>query len=618
MQLELLDTLIILAYVAGTIWIGFWLSRRASENLNSYFLGGNDIPWYFLGLSNASGMFDVSGTMIAVAWMFVYGLKSAWIPWLWPVWNQIFMMVFLAVWMRRSNALTGAEWIRFRFGDRIGSRLSHIITVLFAIIIVIAFMAYFVEGIGKFAAQFLPWDLSIASLSLTSENTYALIIIGLTTLYTIKGGFYSVVGTEVMQFVIMGTACIVVGIIAMNHTTPEQIAAVVPGNWDNLWFGWELDLDWSNTAYPLAADRIAADGYTFFGFIFTLMLFKGVFASLAGPVPSYDMQRVLSTRTPSEAAKMFGLTPIVLTVPRYFMIAGITVLAIVYMNPADLMQTVTNDAGIATEVLDFEKVLPFAVSKYVSTGFKGLLLAGLLAAFMSTFAAFINAGSAYAVNDIYKRYIRPDAPNKTLVRLGYLVTFGLVIVGLIFGFLGGNIQARTDWIVGLLYGSYVASNVLKWIWWRFNGYGFFFGMLSGMVAVAFMPTILTALGYDLLAIEQFPILFLISIGGSIAGCLLTPPDETEVLKQFYKQTRPWGFWGPIRDAVMAEDPTFRPNTDLGRDAFNVVVGIVWQMALVVLPIYLVLKNWTTLGITMIVLVVTSWILKTNWYDKLED
>ena len=489
MQLALLDILIIFAYIAGTLWIGFWLSKRASKNLNSYFLGGNDIPWYYLGLSNASGMFDVSGTMIAVAWMFVYGLKSAWIPWLWPVWNQIFMMVFLAVWMRRSNVLTGAEWIRFRFGDRLGSRLSHIITVLFAVIIVIAFMAYFVEGIGKFAAQFLPWDLAIQGIGLSSENSYAIIIIGLTTLYTIKGGFYSVVGTEVMQFFIMGIACIVVGIIAMTHTTPEQIAAVVPAGWGDLWFGWELGLDWSQTPYPLAADRIAEDGYTFFGFIFTLMLFKGVFASLAGPVPSYDMQRVLSTRTPSEAAKMFGLTPIVLTTPRYFMIVGITVLAIVYMDPTDLMKTVSDASGATKQMLDFEEVLPFAVSQYVSVGFKGLLLAGLLAAFMSTFAAFINAGSAYVVNDIYKRYLRPDAPNKTLVNLGYLVTFSLVIVGLIFGFLGGNIQARTDWIVGLLYGSYVASNMLKWIWWRFNGYRFFFGMLSGMVAVALMPMI---------------------------------------------------------------------------------------------------------------------------------
>ena len=113
-------------------------------------------------------------------------------------------------------------------------------------------------------------------------------------------------------------------------------------------------------------------------------------------------------------------------------------------------------------------------------------------------------------------------------------------------------------------------------------------------------------------------MFLISITGSIAGCLLTPPDEEAVLKQFYRQTRPWGFWGPIRDKVMAEDPAFRPNRDLGRDALNVLVGIVWQMALVVFPIYLVLKNWTALGISLMVLIATFWFLKINWYDKLED
>ncbi|MEL6670755.1 MAG: sodium:solute symporter family protein [Bacteroidota bacterium] len=611
MNLSTLDLIIIFAYLVATIFIGFWLSKKASQNIKTYFLAGNDIPWYYLGLSNASGMFDVSGTMIAVAWLYVYGLKSAWIPWLWPVWNQIFMMIFLAIWMRRSNVLTGAEWIKFRFGGSRGSQLSHIITVLFAVIIVIAFMAYFVEGIGKFAAQFLPWDLSLELLGyvLSSEDAYALIIIALTTLYTVKGGFYSVVGTEVMQFVIMTVACIVVGIIAMSSTTSAEIMAAVPDNWDNIFFSWELDLDWSTTL-PAANDRIAEDGYTLFGFIFMLMLFKGIFASLAGPVPSYDMQRVLSTRTPKEAAKMFGLTPLVLMVPRYFMIAGITVLALVYMDPAQLTD--------ATGKLDFEEVLPFAINEYVTSGFKGLLLAGLLAAFMSTFAAFINAGSAYLVNDIYKAYINPDAPAKSYVRLGYLVTSLLVVVGVIFGLIGGNIQARTDWIVGLLYGSYVASNVLKWIWWRFNGYGFFFGMLTGMIGVGLSPLILESLDVQLLAIEQFPFLFALSLLGSIVGCLLTPPDDEATLKQFYKQTRPWGFWGPIRDKVMAEDPEFRPNQDFWRDSFNVVVGIIWQMALVILPIYLVIKKAEGIWITLALLGLTTWLLKKYWYDRLED
>ena len=393
MKLQLVDVLIILSYVVGTLWIGFWLAQRAGKGIQSYFLGGNDIPWYFLGLSNASGMFDVSGTMIAVAWLFVYGLKSTWIPWLWPVWNQIFMMVFLSAWLRRSNCLTGAEWIRFRFGNRAGARLSHLIVVLFALLIVIAFMAYFVEGIGKFAVQFLPWNLAVDRLHLSSADGYALLIIGVTTVYTMKGGFYSVVGTEVMQFIIMTIACVVICAIGMISTEPSQIQAAVPHNWGSIWPGWELNLDWSETRFPLANDRIQQDGYSAFGFIFGLMLFKGVWASLAGPVPSYDMQRVLSTRTPSEASKMFGLTPVVLCLPRYFMIAGITVLALVYVDPEKIIEAKVLN-GVDTRFLDFENVLPFVVSEYVPTGFKGLLLAGLLAAFMSTFAG------------IYQRRIR--------------------------------------------------------------------------------------------------------------------------------------------------------------------------------------------------------------------
>ncbi len=612
MKLAAIDLLIIGLFLGGTVWLGLWLSRRASRNIKTYFLAGNDIPWYFLGLSNASGMFDVAGTMIIVTWMFVYGVKSAWIPWLWPVWNQIFMMVFLAVWMRRSNVLTGAEWMTFRFGTSLGSRLSHIVTVVFAVLIVIAFMAYFVEGIGKFATQILPWDLSwrIMGMHLSSEDTYALIVVGITTLYTVKGGFYSVVGTEVMQFLVMTVACLVVGVIAVASTSVEQIRAAVPPGWDSLWFGWELELDWSQHL-PAADERIASDGYSLFGFIFMLMVFKGVWASMAGPVPSYDMQRVLSARTPKEAAKMFGLTPLVLMFPRYVMVTGIAVLALVYMEPAQLVDRTDG-------TLDFEQVLPFAIGEYVTAGFRGLLLAGLLAAFMSTFAAFINAGSAYVVNDIYRRYINDRASDRRYVYLGYAATTTIVVIGIAFGLAGGNIQARTDWIVGLLYGSYVAANALKWVWWRFNGYGYFYGMLAGMLGVAVLPRVLDAMGCELLAIEQFPLLLIVALLGSIAGCLLTEPDDRAVLMRFYKQTRPWGFWGPVHRQVIAEDPAFERNLNFKRDALNVVVGIIWQMTLVVMPIFLVIRSTDALIASALLFVATSWLLKKHWYDRLED
>ena len=161
MKLSLVDLGIVISYFALTLIFGFWISKRASTNVRSYFLGGNAIPWYFPGLSNASGMFDISGTMWTVTILFVYGLKSAWIPWLWPVWNQVFVFVFLAIWLRRSGVLTGAQWITFRFGEGSGARLSHIIITIFAIVSVFGFIAYFFEGIGKFAAIFFPWDLSL-------------------------------------------------------------------------------------------------------------------------------------------------------------------------------------------------------------------------------------------------------------------------------------------------------------------------------------------------------------------------------------------------------------------------------------------------------------------------
>ena len=550
-------------------------------------------------------MFDISGTMWTVTILFVYGLKSAWIPWLWPVWNQVFVMVFLAIWLRRSNVMTGAEWITTRFGDKVGGRLSHIIITVFAIISVFGFIAYFFVGIGKFATIFFPWDLSttIAGFQLSSEQGYAFLIIAITPLYVIKGGMYSVVITEVIQFVIMTISCFVIGYIAFTQVSGEQIAEAVPPGWNQLFFGWELNLDWSNHLASVNT-KIEQDGFELIGYLVMMMIFKGIFASLAGPVPSYDMQRVLSTRTPAEAAKMSGLTMLVLYAPRYLMVAGFAVLALVYLTPE--FQAMGAD-------IDFETVLPLAIDRFVPVGFQGLLLAGLLAAFMGTFAAFINAAPAYIVNDLYKKYVRPDAPQKVYVRFSYLSSLVLVIIGIIAGFFADSINGLTLWITSALYGGYAAANVLKWIWWRFNGYGYFFGMLGGLLASTFVPQLMPSV----IDIYLFPIILGISFLGCILGTLLTPPDEEEVLKNFYRNTKPWGFWKPVIEKIQADDPDFVPNQDFRRDCFNVAVGIVWQMCLVVMPVYLLIRETGALLLCLGIFAITSYLLKINWYDKLE-
>ena len=606
MNLQSLDIGIVVGYLVLTMIIGFLVSRHANKNLDSYFLGGKRIPWYILGISNASGMFDITGTMWFVSILFVYGLKSSWLLWIWPIWNQVILMVFLAAWLRRSNAMTGAEWLKTRFGENRGGRLSHIIVVVFAIISVIGFIAYTFAGIGKFATSLFPWDLTtvIGSSVISSENIYALLIMGFTSIYTIKGGMYSVVATEIFQFLVMTISCFVVGVIAMNLVTPDQLNAVIPAGWKDLFFGWKLNLDWSNLI-PSVKNKISADGYEFFSIIFMIMVFKGIFVSIAGPVPSYDMQRILATKSPRDAARMTGFTSLVLFIPRFFMVAGFTVLVLVYFSPK------LNAMG---PDIDFEMILPYAVSNFVPTGLLGILLAGLIAAFMSTYSAYVNAGPAYFVNDVYKKFINPKATNERYIRMSYLVSFVVVAIGIIFGFFINSIDSVTKWIVSSLYGGYTAANILKWIWWRFNGYGYFWGMFSGLLVSLIIPILLT----DISALNTFPIILLISSIGSVAGSLLTEADNEEVLKKFYLTVRPWGFWNPIYKKVKAEHPEFQKNTDFKRDMFNCAVGIAWQMSMVVMPIYLVIHEYQSLYITAAIFLITSFLLKIYWYDRLKD
>lgn len=604
-NLHPIDLAIIIVYVIGTIVLGFVISKRAAKSLKSYFLADNSLDWKYLGLSNASGMFDISGTMWTVSIAFIYGLKSAWIPWLWPVWNQVFVMVFLAAWMRRSGVMTGAEWITFRFGTGRGAQLSHLVVVAFALITVIGFIAYGFEGVGKFAAVFLPWDMSFHLLgrAFTTDEGYALAIMALTTLYCIKGGMYSVVLTEMMQFVLMTVACIVVGIIAMINVQPELINAHIPAGWKDFWFGWNLNLDWSNVL-PAVNERIQADGFSLFGWAMMLMIFKGLLASTAGPVPSYDMQRVLATKSPKEASRMSGFTILVLYMPRYFMVAGLTALALVFFS---------NQLGAQGKNIDFELILPVAIRNFIPVGWQGILLAGLIAAFMSTFAAFVNAAPAYVVNDIYKRYIKPDADDKTSVRLSYISSITLVLIGIFFGFYVESIDALTKWIVASLYGGYTASNVLKWLWWRFNGYGYFWGMVAGLAGSLIVPKLFP----ELSSLNAFPIIFAIALGGSLLGTLLTKPEEETTLKEFYRRVRPWGFWKPVIAAIKADDPSFQENKEFKRDMFNVAVGITWQMTQVVIPMYLVFGMWMQFGVSVAIFLLTTWLLKRYWWDTME-
>lgn len=474
--------------------------------------------------------------------------------------------------------MTGAEWITFRFGSTAGAQAAHGVVVLFALFNVVCFIAFSFVGIGKFASRFVAHRLAPAGDDELNDQLWGFVFVAVTTLYVVKGGMTGVVVTEVMQFGIMTVASVAVGAVAMARV-PDPAAAIagrVPEGWTSPWFGEQLmnggrgGMSWEGLL-PAAAERMKEDGMSdTFAAFFALMTAKGCMQAMSGPAPNYDMQRVLAARTPTDAARMSALVSAVLLVPRYMLVTGLTLLAIAKDFPAAAQQPgievgeheeellvlveregvflmMNSSSGSTTSGsdvdVDFEAVLPFAMREFMPQGLRGLLVAALLSAFMSTFAATVNAAPAYLVNDVYRKYVSPDATERNCVRLSYASALLAVSAGVGVGFYVNSLDDILQWIVGALYGGYTAPNVLKFHWWRFNAHGYFWGMFSGIVAALAVPRL--AYFEGIAPLYAFPPIFAASLAASVVASLVTDPDPPAVLDEFYLRVRPWGFWGPV-------------------------------------------------------------------------
>ena len=639
--LSTIDLLIILAYFALMIFLGFYMKNRAKKSKDAYLMAGKSLPWYALGLSDASDMFDISGTMLLTSMAFLYGFKSVFIPWMWPVFNQIFLMVFLSRWLRRSNATTGAEWLKTRFGltDK-GVGQSHKVVVAFALILCIGYMAYAFVGVGEFLQIFLPYerikdtfpflnhgeaafaagsDKYRAALEISKHSTaqfYGVAICLIAMMYSILGGMHGIVLADVIKYMIMIICSFFVGIIAMRHLSDTGVNVLerVPKGWDSPFFGMDLGLDWTNKLDE-AKIKLEKDGYQLFSAIMGMMLFSGIMKSLAGPAPNYDCQKILSTKSPEEAAKMSGFISVILMPVRYFMTMGLCVMGILYFKDLDLHNGTDG-------LMNFENIMPSVISKFLPVGLIGLVLAGFLGAFMSNFSGTLNAGQAYIVNDIYLKYFNPKADRKKIIAMSYLSGIVMVIFGIGLGLLIKDVNMIFNIITAGLYGGFVCANVLKWYWWRFNANGFFYGMLAGIILSA-IPPLLSVTGITTYfdgtrMLYFFPVFIIIQFIACIIGTYTAPPTDTPTLLNFYKTVRPWGFWKPIHEMAVAEDPTLKANKNLPINIFNIALGIIGQILLMLLPMYLILNQWTGLGIVMTLTAVIFLIMKRTWWNRLKD
>ncbi len=571
----LVDYTVIALYFIVVIGLGFWYQKRAARGLDAYFLGGRGLHWLALAMSGAVSNFDITGTMWIVTLIALFGMKSMWNHWMWGFLMGGFFLAYMGKWVRRSGVMTGAEWMLTRFGRGRAGQTARAAYALMAVVTMVAFIGYSFQGIGKFAAVYVGADPKVC----------AVVIFAATTLYVLLGGLYSVVITDVVQTVILTVAAIVVAVIAYAQATPDLVARLHAGAWSSLVPTWRL-----SDAASLPA---AYADYEFFGALAILWFVKGLLLNLGGPAQMYDFQRFLAARDARDAAKV-GAAWSAFLIVRWAMAMGMALLAL----------------DLAAEVTDPEQFMPKVLQAYLPLGLRGIVIAGLLAAFMSTFSATINAGASYLVRDLWQAFVRPGAGNRELVLAGYAATLLVVVAGTLIGWQVASIGGIFSWIMMVLGAAFALPNVLRWYWWRMNGWGYAVGTLIGLAGAIGVPL----LPWSLPLWVSFPLVCAVSLVGCLAATFATRPTQGDVLDAFFTSVRPFGFWGPVRRR--AGPAATAAGEGAGLAAVNVVLGCAAIAGIYLFPMYLV-GHWHAWAVVCLAVAVAAGVaLVFTWYRRL--
>src|SRR5678815_605611 len=303
MNLSRIDQLIVVLYLAAIMGIGIAMKRKAARGMSSYFLGGRRLPWWALAMSGSSSYFDITGTMWIVSTFIALGLKGMWVHWLWGFPITAFYLAYMGKWIRRSNVMTGAEWMKTRFSSGKAGDLARLSYTLFAILTITALLGYSAIGMGKFGAIFLPF----------SPTLCAVLILGITGIYVVAGGLHGIVRVEIAQTVVLSTGAIVFAIVGYRHLDPAHFATLVPSSW----------MDILPSIRPADLQGVVSGGtdYSLFGALVAVWVLKGFLLCLSGPEQLYDFQRFLAARDERDASKLGALWGVIHTVRWCFAMA---------------------------------------------------------------------------------------------------------------------------------------------------------------------------------------------------------------------------------------------------------------------------------------------------------
>jgi Na+/proline symporter len=584
-----IDYTIIVVYLAALIGIGVYLQHWASEGIDSFFLGDNDIPWWALGASGMASNLDVSGTMIIAALIYAMGVQGFYIEIRGGVVLLLaFFMIFMGKWNRRASVMTLAEWMEYRFGSGVQGQAARVLAAFANLAFAIATVTYFAQGSGIFLGEILGINADLA----------AILMILLASIYTIASGLYGVVYTDVFQgFLIFGAVLSVIFIAMTGYGLPSDFTVSVPMG-DGTFQQMEMTRQaWTDVVPNWTQDIPGEYGqYDLFGLAILFYLLRSCIDGMSG-TGGYIIQRFYAAKDEREAG-LLSMFWIVLMSLRWPFVVCIAIMGINY--------------GLSNQVIaNPEEVLPVVLLEMIPVGLKGLLVAGLIAAAMSTFDSVVNAGAAYWTRDIYQRFLNPDADEELLVWHSRLSSAAVVVIGMLSTYAFSTLNDVWGWLTMGLGAGLLIPQVIRWYWWRFNGYGYAGGVAVGMTLAIAQRIVMPGLGET----WQFVFIGSATLVASIVIALLTEPTDEDVLTTFYEETKPFGLWGTVRQRIDALDLE-AIRAENRRDILAICVAVPWQLTLFLTTMMAVTREWATVAVLTALLVVLTVALYFLWYRHL--
>ena len=582
--LATIDYVILVVYFLAIVAAGVYFSKKAAQGIDAYFLGKRSIPWWALGMSGTASNFDMTGTMVITSFFFAIGLQGFWVAMRGGMVLPLgILMIYMGKWMRRSRVMTNAEWMELRFGSGRQGQLARLLSAVSTIVVTLAFLVYFVKGTGLFLSIYLP----------LSPTACALLMMAVALTYTAISGFYGVIYTDVIQEVLILGVSLYVGYLAFTLPDHAQVLEQAGPGWSDFAPRW--------TAEPMTW-LANPDVYRFFGLCIVFWIARGIFEGVGGFTGNYMNQRYFAARNDRETGLM-SAEWVVLLFFRWSLVIGTVLLGLsLARRSPEIGELLARDP---------EKTLPVVLGQAIPAGVRGLLVAGLVAAAMSTFDSTINSGVSYWVKDIYQRHLRPRAERRELMLQSYLGTLVFAAVAVILALGVKNIDDIWAWITGPLSAGLFVPIILRWYWWRFNGYGFALATAAGLAVSVWTQT-----RPEMPFYEAFLAAAAASLLAGVAGSLATPATDPETLERFWRRIRPFGFWGRVR-ARLEPELTERVGLRNTIDVLAVPFAVAWQLSGVVAVISLLLRKWTTFAAAAAVFALLSYVLYFTWYRNLQ-